>query len=204
MLVFLFSYGCNKKTEPVAAQKPVSPHGMEMDEMHGHAKMGGMLDVDAMLTDLPKGWTKTEPSQSMRLVQINLDPAPGDKNPAELAVFHFPGTGGSTQANIHRWQNQFKGPHGEPGDHIAKTDTMMVGLLTVITTDVTGTQLGGGAMMGTGPADDIPDSRMIASVIETPSGNWFIKVVGPQKTIAAHEKNIREFVKRAKLKDSAH
>ena len=48
------------------------------------------------------------------------------------------------------------------------------------------------------------NSRMIASVIETPSGNWFVKVVGPVKTVAAHEKRIRDFVKRAKLKDSPH
>lgn len=195
--------GCGKK-----AQK--DPHaGLDMERMksmmqkdHGETVETGGLDLDAMLSNLPEGWTRSEPTSSMRLAQIALAPAKGDKDSADLAVFHFPGSGGSSSANIVRWQSQFKGPKGEPGPDIAKTDTTMVGLLTVITTDVTGTQLAQGAMMG--PDKDVPGSRMIASVIETPVGNWFIKVVGPVKTVAAHEKKIRDFVKRAKLKGSPH
>ena len=81
----------------------------------------------------------------------------------------------------------------------------MVNLLTVVTTDVSGTQLAQGAMMGGAATKDQPNYRMIASVIETPSGNWFIKAVGPQKTMAANEAKIRAFVKRAKVKEgSAH
>ena len=196
--------GCGKK-----AQK--DPHaGLDMERMksmmenpHGQTAETGALDLDAMLSDLPDGWTRSEPTSSMRLAQISLAPAKGDKDPADLAVSHFPGSGGSSSANIVRWQNQFKGPKGEPGPEVAKTDTTMVGLLTVITTDVTGTQLAQGGMMG-GSTREVPNSRMIASVIETPSGNWFIKVVGPAKTVAAHETKVRDFVKRAKLKDSPH
>jgi hypothetical protein len=196
--------GCGKK-----AQK--DPHaGLDMERMksmmenpHGEMAESGGLDLDAMLSNLPDGWTRSEPTSSMRLAQISLSPAKGDKDPADLAVFHFPGSGGSSSANIVRWQNQFKGPKGEPGPEVAKTDTTMVGLLTVITTDVIGTQLAQGGMMG-GSTGEVANSRMIASVIETPSGNWFIKVVGPAKTVAAHEKRIRDFVKRAKLKDSPH
>ena len=195
--------GCGKKVEK-------DPHaGLDMERMksmmqkeHGETVETGGLDLDAMLSNLPEGWTRSEPTSSMRLAQISLSPAKGDKGPADLAVFHFPGSGGSSSANIVRWQNQFKGPKGEPGSEVAKTDTTMVGLLTVITTDVTGTQLAQGGMMG--PDKDVPSSRMIASVIETPAGNWFIKVVGPAKTVAAHEKKIRDFVGRAKLKGSPH
>jgi hypothetical protein len=203
VIVLLAVAGCGKK-----AQK--DPHaGLDMERMkslmqnpHGQMAEAGGLDLEAMLSNLPDGWTRTEPTSSMRLAQISLSPAKGDKDPADLAVFHFPGSGGSSAENIRRWQNQFKGPHGEPGPDVAKTDTTMVGLLTVVTTDLTGTQLAQGGMMG--PDKDLPNSRMIASVIETPSGNWFVKVVGPVKTVAAHEKKIRDFVKGAKLKDSPH
>jgi hypothetical protein len=195
--------GCGKKP-------PQNPHAeMDMERLksmmqnpHGETAETGGLDLDAMLSNLPAGWTRTEPTSSMRLAQISLAPAKGDKDSADLAIFHFPGSGGSSAANIERWQNQFKGPKGEPGPEVAKTDTMMVGLLTVITTDVRGTQLAQGGMMG--PDKDVPNSRMIASVIETPSGNWFIKVVGPVKTMAAHEKRIHDFIKRAKLQDTPH
>lgn len=211
-LTLVFSLGCTKK-KPQADMDELmksDPHaGMNMSAMsgdpHGEMTAQGGLDLDAMLGKLPEGWSKTEPSNSMRLAQIVLAPAKGDKSPGELAVFHFPGTGGSAAANIERWQFQFQGPNGEPGPSLAKTDTMMVGLLTVVTTDLSGTQLGSeqAASMGTGPGEDMPNSRMIASVIETPMGNWFIKAVGPEKTLAAHEPKIREFVKRAKMKKGA-
>ncbi|MBU0509298.1 hypothetical protein KKH27_10725 [bacterium] len=202
LTLFLIA-GCSKKVEPV--KETEDPHSarvksMRIAPMEGTA--AGVLDLDTMLAVLPEGWTRTEPTGAMRMAQINIGPVKGDTIPAELAVFHFPGTGGSAKSNIQRWHGQLKGPHGEPGGQVAKTDTMMVGLLTVITTDVTGTQIGGGAMMGTGPAEDIPHSRMIASVIETPAGNWFVKVVGPEKTVTAHEQNIRNFVKRARLKQA--
>jgi len=164
----------------------------------------GGLDLESMLANLPDGWTRTEPTSAMRLAQVSLAAAAGDKNPAELAMFHFPGTGGSAAANIERWQNQFTGPKGQPGSQSAQTDTMMVGLFTVITTDVTGTQIASGGMTGSGPATDLSNMRMIASVIETPSGNWFIKAVGPVKTMSAHESRIRDFIKRARVKELEH
>jgi hypothetical protein len=202
VIVLLVVAGCGKKP-------PQNPHaGLDMERMksmmrnpHDEIADTGGLDLDAMLSNLPEGWTRSEPTSSMRLAQISLAPAKGDKDSADLAIFHFPGSGGSSAANIQRWQNQFKGPKGEPGPEVAKTDTMMVGLLTVVTTDVSGTQLAQGGMMG--PDKDVPNSRMIASVIETPSGNWFIKVVGPVKTVTAHEKKIRDFIEHAKLKEPA-
>jgi hypothetical protein len=53
--------------------------------------------------------------------------------------------------------------------------------------------------MGMGPTEDMKNFRMIASVVETPSGNWFIKAVGPQKTITNHEANIRTLLKRSRV-----
>jgi len=207
----LMAAGCSKK-KPEAGMDELmrkNPHagmdmknlpkGMGTDNPHGEMAEAGGLDLDAMLVNLPQGWTKSPPTSSMRLAQIALAPAKGDAEAGEIAVFHFPGTGGSAAANIERWQNQFGGPNGEPGTQTAKTDTMMVGLLTVVTTDVSGTQLAASAMTGEGK--DKPGMRMIATVIETPSGNWFIKCVGPAKTMAAHESKIRAFVKRAKMKD---
>lgn len=183
--------GMDMKTNPHA--------GMNMNE--SPAAVPGGLDLDYMMTSLPDGWKKTEPSSSMRLAQIDIAAAKGDTAPATLAVFFFPGSGGSAAANIMRWQNQFTGPKGQPGDEVAKTDTMMVGLLTVVTTDVTGTMLGGAAM--TGEEKDLPNQRMLASVIETPSGNWFIKTTGPVKTMTANEGKLRDFIKKAKVKEKS-
>ena len=228
VLALLLSAGCvRRKAEPQAdATNPhagidmsKNPHaGMNMDSTNPHAGMDmnnphagmnlsgpGSLDLEAMMAKLPDGWTKTQPLSSMRVAQISIAPAKGDAAPAEIAVFHFPGSGGSSAANIERWKSQYAGPGGEPGSAPAKTDTMMVGLLTVVTTDVSGTQLAQSSMMGGAATKDMANYRMIASVIETPSGNWFLKATGPQKTMTANEAKIREFVKRAKVTEgNAH
>ncbi len=166
-----------------------------------HAGMSAHgLDLDAMMASLPADWTKQTPSSNMRQGQIGLQLAPGDTGIAEVVIFHFPGTGGSTSQNIARWHGQFTGPNGEPGSEVAKTETTMVNSMRVITTEVTGTQLASSMGMGTGPAKDVPNSRMIASVIETPGGNWFVKAAGPKKTMDAQDAKIRDFIKRAKAK----
>ncbi|HEY3293826.1 MAG TPA: hypothetical protein VGL38_00150 [bacterium] len=214
------AFGCKQNKPAAQDMSQANPHaGMDMkDNPHAgmdmknnpHAGMNpneapaavpGGLDLDYMTSGLPAGWTKAEPGSSMRLAQINIAAEKGDTAPAVLAVFFFPGSGGSAAANIMRWQNQYTGPKGQPGDQVAKTDTMMVGLLTVVTTDVTGTQLGSASMNG--DAADLPNQRMIASVIETPSGNWFIKTTGPAKTMSANEAKIRAFVKKARIKEKS-
>jgi hypothetical protein len=221
LLIFalLFALGCSKKQPQSEMDKMMmkgnphqgmdmkNPHaGMDTKGMQGMEGMGGDiaesggLDMDALLAKLPDGWTKGTPSSTMRLAQISVAPVSGDKEPGEIAVFHFPGSGGSSAMNIERWQNQMAGPKGEPGPSVAKTDTMMVGLMTVITTDITGVLLGSSAM--TGEAQDKTNMRMIASVVETSAGNWFFKAVGPVKTMTANAGKIRDFLKRAKMKDS--
>lgn len=188
--------------EKPAAKKKVEKEPMEnpMGERpaNPHASSGPGLDVTAFMTELPEGWTKATPSSNMRLGQIALAKAPGDAVDAELAIFHFPGTGGSAMANLERWEGQMRGPNGEPGASVAKTDTMKLpNGITVITVDIVGTLLP--STMGTGPTTEQPNYRMIASVLETPAGNYFTKVTGPQKTVAAHESKLRAFLKRAKL-----
>jgi hypothetical protein len=219
VLLVLLSVGCKqKKPEAMDQMTQGNPHaGMDMKNPHAGMDMNnpnsgmnaeiptnipGGLDLDNLTSNLPSGWTKEAPTSSMRLAQISMASVAGDTAKAELVVYHFPGSGGSSMANIERWQNQYTGPKGEPGPSIAKTDTMMVGLLTVITTDVSGTQLASAAM-GMGAAVDKPNYRMVASVIETPSGNWFIKVTGPAKTMAANAANIRSLIKKVKVKEGA-
>ncbi|MBI5058711.1 hypothetical protein HZB60_02880 [candidate division KSB1 bacterium] len=171
-----------------------NPHGADADAAAG----GGGVDIAAMLGALPEGWKSEPPASNMRLGQVVIPTVAGDQGRAEIAIFHFPGSGGSSSANIQRWQGQMTGPKGEPGASVAKTDTLKLPKFTVITTDVTGTLLA--STMGTGPSSDVANSRMIASVIETPAGNWFVKATGPIKTIAAAEPKFREWVKNAKLK----
>lgn len=197
--LLIISVGCMpKKPEPV---KKLPDQSQMPQNPHKNMNTGPQLDLEAMLANLPEGWQRVTASSSMRLAEVTLARAAGDTMDATLAVFHFPGTGGDAASNIRRWQGQMKGPNGEPGPEVAVTDTLTLYGITIITTDITGTQLPSG--MGMGPTSEIPDSRMIASVIETGVGNWFFKFTGPAKTIAAHETKIRAFLKTAKLEAEA-
>ena len=131
VLALLLSAGCaRKKAEPQAdANDPHAgmdmskdPHaGMDMKSPHAGMEMSGgpgALDLDGMMAGLPDGWSKTAPTSSMRVAQIAIAPVKGDAGGAEIAVFHFPGSGGSAAANIERWQNQYSGPKGEPGSSV--------------------------------------------------------------------------------------
>jgi hypothetical protein len=114
---------------------------------------------------------------------------------AELVVFHFPGTGGSVQANLDRWYGQFKQPDGsETRDH-AQSLRVQVGDLNVTTVAVTGTYLKSQSpMMMSGPFDEMPDYAMWAAIVETAKGPWFFKAVGPQKTMAHWQPSFDKFV----------
>jgi hypothetical protein len=196
--LIIASLGCMPNKPEAVKQAPQQQDQMKTNP-HMQAPEGPGLDLDGMLANLPAGWKKVQSSSSMRIAEVSMERAKGDTADAVMAVFHFPGTGGDAASNILRWQSQIKGPNGEPGEQVAKTDTTRLYGITVITTDITGTLLPSG--MGMGPTSDVPNSRMIASVIETGIGNWFFKVTGPKNTVAAHQAKYREFLKTAKLKE---
>ncbi|MCB1058867.1 MAG: hypothetical protein KDB65_01425 [Calditrichaeota bacterium] len=200
----VWAVGCvPQKPEKKAEKAPMErPMGEQPANPHANMNNGPGLDINTLLANLPEGWTKSTPSSSMRLGQIAMAKAGGDPADAEMAIFHFPGTGGSSMANLERWEGQMQGPNGEPGASVSKIDSMKLdnGIM-VITVDITGTMLP--STMGTGPATEQKDYRMVASVLETPAGNYFLKVTGPKNTVAAHYDKYRAFLKSAKLGGSA-
>src|SRR3954463_6163659 len=72
------------------------------------------IDAGGLTFQVPPSWKSIPPSSSMRRAELKVAPAEGDKEPAELVVFAFPGGAGTVEANIKRWQGQFKGDDGQP------------------------------------------------------------------------------------------
>lgn len=103
----------------------------------------------------------------------------GEAGEAVLAVFHFPGMGGSIADNLSRWQGQFR--NGDAPAEAQNSEREIHGL-TVHTLDVTGTFTDG---MRGGPPQD--DQRMLAAIVEGPEGPVFFKLVGPAATVASAE-----------------
>lgn len=136
----------------------------------------------------------------MRVAQYRLPRADGDTEDASLIVYYFgQGQGGSAQANLDRWIGQMQQPGGGSSKDKAKTEKMTVNGLEVMLLDVSGTYT---AEMtpGSGNQQNKPDSRMRAAVIETPKGAYFVKLVGPEKTIARWDAGFLSFIKSFEFK----
>lgn len=151
---------------PLAAE-PVQEKGVETQT----------IDLGGLTIDVPASWKRLRPTSSMRRAELELPPVEGDQKPGNLAVFVFPEGAGTVQANVQRWQQQFRGDDGQtPEVESAKVQGQNVEVTRV---EVAGTYVeppfsGGGTF---------PNYRLLGAIVETDGGSYFLKLVGPDKTI---------------------
>ena len=136
----------------------------------------------------------------MRVAQYKLPKSEGDAEDALLVVYYFGATqGGTAQANIDRWISQMQQTDGSATKDKAKTETSTVNGLKVTSIDVSGTYTAEMAP-GSGTKHNDANYRLRAAVIETPKGNYFLKLVGPAKTMSRWEQSVTDFVKSFEFK----
>jgi hypothetical protein len=148
----------------------------------------------------PAEWISEQPSSKMRTAQYKLPKAAEDKEDASLVVYYFGASqGGSVSANIDRWINQMEQPDGTAAKDKAKTSTLTINGLKVNTIDLTGTYT---AEMAPGSSErhNDPNYRLRAAVIETPKGHYYLKLIGPQKTVDRWEQAVDAFIKSMNFK----
>ncbi len=148
----------------------------------------------------PAGWIKEQPGSSMRVAQFKLPRVEGDSEDASLVIYFFgAGQGGAVADNVDRWVNQMQQPDGSPSKDKAKTETLTSNGLKVTTVDVSGTYT---AQMSPGSDSRHNDSnqRLRAAVVETPRGNYFAKLIGPEKTVSHWDQSFGDFVKSFEFK----
>ncbi|HWP43554.1 MAG TPA: hypothetical protein VNO14_09990 [Blastocatellia bacterium] len=169
-------------SQPSASQPPARPQS-------------GSVEFKAQ-----EGWVTETPTSSMRAAQYRLPKTEDDPEDASLVVFYFgPGQGGSTQANLERWISQMEQPDGRPSSERAKTENLTVNGMNVSLLDVSG-RYTAEMVPGEGTRHNKPNYRMRAAVIETPAGPYFVKLVGPQKTVARWDESFIAFVKSFNVK----
>jgi hypothetical protein len=155
-----------------------------------------LLSTPATLKfDAPAGWVSRTPSSTMRVAEWALPKVTGDSEDAILTVYFFGATmGGNVQANLDRWIGQMSQPDGRASKDVAKTSTMTVHDLKVTLVDVTGTYV---AEVTPGSTDHFnkPGFRQCAAVIETSGGPYFVKLTGPEKTVAKWQDSFTAFMK---------
>ena len=148
---------------------------------------------------VPPGWVEEERTSSMRVAQYRLPKAEGDTEDASLVLYYFgQGQGGSVTANIDRWIAQMKQPDGSPVKG-AKDEQLVANGLKVTMVDLSGTYVAETAP-GSGTFNNKPDYRLRAAVVETPNGSYFVKLIGPQKTVTLWNDSFLSYVRSFEFK----
>ena len=148
---------------------------------------------------VPAGWVEEPRSSSMRVAQYKLPKAAGDTEDASLVLYYFgQGQGGSTAANIERWVSQMTRPDGSAAAE-AKQEQFETNGLKVTTVDIFGTYVAETAP-GSGTFHNNAGYRLRAAVIETPKGSYFVKFVGPEKTVTQWNESFLSYLKSFQVK----
>ena len=106
----------------------------------------------------------------------------------------LPGDRRERRGQSNRWYEQFVQPDGRPSSAVAKVNKAEHNGLQQTTVDVSGTFSQTTTPMGP-KSEEKPNFRMLGGVIETPIGPWFVKLIGPERTVARWEKSFYEFMK---------
>lgn len=137
----------------------------------------------------PEHWAPKPPAMQMIAYEFAVPPAEGDEESGRMTVMT---AGGSVEANIERWIGQFSQPDGAETKDRAKVEKKTIGGQEVHLVDVAGTYQDARGPFA--PAVARPDYRMLAAILPTPEGTYFLKFYGPKKTVgenqAAFEKMI--------------
>ncbi len=149
------------------------------------AKKTNAVNLQGVQLQIPEDWKSEQPSNRLRLAQYLIPAAQGIKAKTEFVV--FPPFGGSVDDNLGRWVRQFD-TEGLKMKTVKGESKQGVYYLL----DISGTYKKPDGPPFLRKTIDAPDHRMLAVILSVPGkGNFFLKMVGPQKTVARELKNFR-------------
>jgi hypothetical protein len=96
---------------------------------------------------------------------------------------------------VDRWIGQFTGPGGKSVEDAAKTMHSSVDGIPLTIVDVSGTYAGSMMMPMQQSGSTKDHFRMLAAIAEAGNGPWFIKLTGPERTVARWESSFQSFLK---------
>ena len=148
------------------------------------------LSAGGLSFKAPQGWASEPNPSNMRVATFKLPATPGDANDGELAIFFFgQQQGGSTEANVQRWINQFtpeaKSP--QPTMKIEKVNGVQVTRVTVEGTYASG--------MPGQPTTPKTGYALLGAIAQGPSGNVFFKLTGPKKSVQKAKPQFEALIK---------
>ncbi len=143
----------------------------------------------------PADWEAKEPRSRIVEYEFETPKAEGDEFAGRVTVM---GAGGGVEANIDRWKGQFKSDDGEVK---ADVKQLKVADQPVHVVNIKGVYLDKPGPFVPGPGTERPNYRMLGAIISTKDGGqYFVKLYGPEKTIAAAEPGFMKMVEGLKAK----
>jgi gluconolactonase len=128
----------------------------------------------------PANWKQSKPTSRLRKAQFSIPAVEGDKEAAELAIFSF-GAGGGVKANVDRWIGQFSADGRKSKITSGKSKTG-----EYVFVEVGGTYKKPVGPPIRGKTEPMPNARMLGVILAVEGkGNYFLKMTGPTKTVAA-------------------
>jgi hypothetical protein len=143
---------------------------------------------------VPGDWTKEQPRTNIVEAEFSLKAVEGDDENGRLTMM---ASGGGAEANIERWKGQFTQPDGAKAEDAAKVEEKTIDDMKVHVVDISGNFMD--APRGPfGPKVERKGYRMLAAIVETGKGDYFLKLYGPKKTIDANADQFGEMIKSLK------
>jgi hypothetical protein len=146
----------------------------------------------------PSTWLVETPSSTQRKAQYKLPRVEGDAKDAECVVFFFGEMGGGgVEANLDRWCSQFEQPDGRDSKEVLVRSERKVAGMTVHEAELSGTYVAE-TSPGSGVRVNEPGWKMLAAIVESDHGAYYVKLTGPAATVDAHASEFRDFIGRVK------
>lgn len=150
--------------------------------------------LDDVKSKVPENWVREKPANLLRSYQFRVPKAKEDAADAEVAI--LPDVRGTPEDNVKRWKKMFEPPDGKTIDEVSKIEKLKVGKAAVTVLDIQGTYLYKERPQAPdSTAIPKPNYRMVAVIFETKEGSHFIRLIGPEKTVAQHKKGFDEWLK---------
>lgn len=153
------------------------------------------IDAKGLTFEAPSKWKSSPPTNAMRRAQLQVEPVEGDDYPADVVVTSFSNAAGGVDANIKRWQSQFKDADGNPPR--IETRKVKGKNVEVVRAETSGEyhppSFGG-------PAQPVrKDARLLGAIIITDGASYFIRMIGPDKTMKKITPEFDELLKSIKV-----
>lgn len=157
---------CHSTSRPLAAY--------EADEQ--------VIQLGSLRLRAADDWERREPRSRIIAEEFSTPAAEGDDDGGRLTVM---AAGGSIEANIDRWVGQFTQPDGGDTRKRMKVEERKIAGHDVYLVDLAGTYKDSPGPFA--PGVDRKGYRMLAAIVVTREANFYLKLYGPQQTMAEQE-----------------